>query len=308
MPGIVIVHSHHRPKHVGQRQDMAMTWARAGCLVLVPDLLGHGERRLHPFPDASAYDKPFNVGQQDYYFRYDLGMQLHLIGDSLMGWMAYDLSRGVDFLLAQPGIDRRRIIFVSEPAGGGDVAAVTMALDGRSAGGVITCFGGPQPESPYPLPKHAEQNFEYAGSGSWESTRNLRLAARDGFAHWLIVAAPAPRRLIYNHEFYWDRENDPVWPPAAKGPRVLSPGHPRVREAKCGRHVDRLGGLGLCRGFGTRKTPTGCRSIANCCIPHSSAGLASPTRKRSISQRRPEADLLCVTPDAAQGAECPAVP
>ena len=35
-------------------------------------------------------------------------------------------------------------------------AAVAMALDARITGGVITNFGGPQPESPYPLPRDAE--------------------------------------------------------------------------------------------------------------------------------------------------------
>ncbi len=87
MPGIVIIHSHHNPKTQGELQDMGMTWARAGCLVLVPDQLGHGERRQHPFVDAKSYPKPFKVGRQDYYFRYNLGVQLQLIGDSLMGWM-----------------------------------------------------------------------------------------------------------------------------------------------------------------------------------------------------------------------------
>jgi hypothetical protein len=168
MPGMILVHSHHQPKHVGQRQDMAMTWARAGCVVLVPDLLGHGERALHPFKNADAFDGKFRVEMQDYWFRYDLGMQLHLIGDSLMGWMAYDLSRSITFILAQPGIDKQHILIVSEPAGGGDVAAVTMALDQRITGGVITNFGGPQPETPYPLPADAEQTFDYAGSGSFE--------------------------------------------------------------------------------------------------------------------------------------------
>jgi hypothetical protein len=28
---------------------------------------------------------------------------------------------------------------------------------------------------------------------------------------WVIVAAAAPRRLIYAHEFAWDRDRDPVW-------------------------------------------------------------------------------------------------
>jgi hypothetical protein len=72
-------------------------------------------------------------------------------------------------------------------------------------------FGGPQPETTYPLPADAEPAFNYAGSGSWESTRNLSLSARDGFLPWVIVAGVAPRRLIYAHEFAWDQEHDPVW-------------------------------------------------------------------------------------------------
>ena len=44
-----------------------------------------------------------------------------------------------------------------------------------------------------------------------ESTRNLRRSAADGFLPWVIVAAIAPRRLVYAHEFSWDRPRDPVW-------------------------------------------------------------------------------------------------
>ena len=43
------------------------------------------------------------------------------------------------------------------------------------------------------------------GIPSWEPTRCLRLGARDGFAHWMIVGSVAPRRLIYAHEFARDR-------------------------------------------------------------------------------------------------------
>ena len=49
MPGILICHRHHHPRTQGELQDMGMTWARQGCLVLVMDQLGYGERRLHPF-------------------------------------------------------------------------------------------------------------------------------------------------------------------------------------------------------------------------------------------------------------------
>ena len=211
MPGILLSHSHHNPKHEGELQDMGMTWARAGCYVLVPDHLGHGERRQHPFASAADYDGPFQVGRQDYYFRYDTSLQLYLVGESLMGWMVNDLMTGVDVLLSQPGIDAKRIVLLGSVAGGGDPAGVTAALDERIACVVPFNFGGPQPENRYPLPDDAEQSFNYAGGGSWESTRNLARSAADGFLPWVIVGSIAPRKLVHAHEFSWDRERDPVW-------------------------------------------------------------------------------------------------
>lgn len=279
LPGIVIVHSHHQPKHTGARQDMAMTWARAGCLVLVPDLPGHGERRQHPF--GSDVDS----APHDYHFRYDLGMQLHLVGDSLMGWMAWDLMRGVDLLLAESALDRQRIVLVSEPAGGGDVAAVTAALDSRIAGVVVNNFGGPQPETPYPLAADAEESFDYAGGGSWESTRNLRCSARDGFLPWTIVAASAPRRVVYYHEFYWDRGNDPVW---ARLQKVYS-------FYGAGAALEGVAG----QGFVVGAPPQNTHWIAR------SRELLYPTLERwfhiknpgaEYDRRRPPEELLCLAP------------
>jgi dienelactone hydrolase len=210
MPGILISHSHHSPKTQGELQDMGMTWARNGCLVLVMDHLGHGERRQHPFRSEKDYPHPFRVGRQDYYFRYITGLQLHLAGESLLGWMVWDLMRGVDVLLSRPGVDKDRIVLLGSVAGGGDPAGVTAALDPRIAAVAPFNFGGPQPD--YRIPADAKRDFYYFGVPDWESTRSLRLSAHDGFAHWLIVAAVAPRRLIYGHEFAWDRERDPVWP------------------------------------------------------------------------------------------------
>ena len=211
MPGILICHSHHNPRTQGELQDMGMTWARQGCLVLVMDQLGHGQRRQHPFGTAEDFPQLFPVGRQDYYFRYYVGMQLHLIGDSLIGWMVWDLMRGVDLLLQQPGVNPERIILLGAVAGGGDPAAVTAALDHRVKAVVPFNFGGPQPETDYPLPADAEERFNYIGAGSWESTRNLSRSARDGFLPWVIVGAVAPRYLVYAHEFSWDEVHDPVW-------------------------------------------------------------------------------------------------
>jgi dienelactone hydrolase len=211
MPAIILSHSHHNPKWEGELQDMGMTWARAGCYVLSPDHLGHGERRQHPFATAADFDKEFPVSRQDYHFRYDTSVQLYLVGESLMGWLAHDLMTGVDVLLAQPGADPKRLAILGAVAGGGDPSAVTAAVDER-----ITClvpfnFGGPQPESRVLTIDEAEEAFNYAGGGSWESTRNIRLSAGEGFLPWVIVGSVAPRYLIHAHEFRWDRETDPVW-------------------------------------------------------------------------------------------------
>ena len=138
-------------------------------------------------------------------------MQLHLIGDSLSGWMAWDMLRGVDLLLARPHVDPARIVLLGAVAGGGDPAAVTAALDDRIAAVVPFNFGGPQPETTFPLPADAAKTFNYFGGGSWESTRNLSRSISEGFAPWVIVGSVAPRRVVYAHEFAWDREHDPVW-------------------------------------------------------------------------------------------------
>lgn len=200
MPGIILIHSHHNPKTQGELQDMGILWARAGCFVLVMDQFCYGDRRDHAF-----------APRQDYWFRSITSHQLHTIGDSLMGWMVWDIHRGVDLLLSRSGIDPKKIIAMGSVAGGGDPCAVAAALDRRIDCAVPFNFGGPQPETTYPMSEDIAHTFNYMGSGAWESTRNLRLSGRDGFLPWLIVGSIAPRKLIYAHEFEWDQDRDPVW-------------------------------------------------------------------------------------------------
>ena len=210
MPGIIIAHAHHGGKTGGELQDMGMTWARSGVAVLVPDQIGYGERREHEFNTEKDYDKPFRVSRQDYYFRYNSNLQLSAVGESLMGWMAWDLMRGVDVLLKQKTIDKDRVILLGSVAGGGDPAGVTAALDNRIACVVPFNFGGWQPESS--VLENPDRDFAWFGDGYWESTRGLKNGARDGFAHFVIVGSVAPRKLIHAHEFAWDAMKDPAWP------------------------------------------------------------------------------------------------
>src|SRR5262249_16476992 len=144
MPGIIVCHSFFHPKSQGELQDIGVNGARCGCAVLVFDLLGHGERRQHPFADAAAYPGKFNPARQDYYTRCLVGLQLDLVGESLMGWMAADVVHCVDVLVKRPGIDREKIIVMGAVAAGGDVAAVAGALDSRIACVVPYNFGGPE--------------------------------------------------------------------------------------------------------------------------------------------------------------------
>lgn len=291
MPGFLICHSHHNPKTEGELQDMGMTWARAGCMVLVMDQLGHGERRTHPFTDAKQYPEAFKAGRQDYYFRYNVANQLELVGESLIGWMAWDMMRGVDLLLSKPGIDKNRIILLGAVAGGGDPVAVTAALDERIACVCPFNFGGPQPESPYPLPADAETSFNYLGSGGWESTRNLRQSGSGGFAPWVIVASIAPRKLIYGHEFSWDRAGDPVW----------------KRLEKVYGWYGAADSLAFTTGKGklSGKAPesTHCNNIG----PEHRVGIHAALNRwygmpipQEYSKRIPSADLKCLTPEIAQ--------
>jgi cephalosporin-C deacetylase-like acetyl esterase len=291
MPGILIVHSHHNPKTQGELQDMGVLWARAGCLVLVMDQLGHGERREHPFRDAASYPGEFRPGRQDYYFRYNSAAFLHLAGDSLIGWMAWDIMRGVDLLLARPGVDKARIILLGAVAAGGDAAAVAGALDTRISCVVPFNFGGPEPETEYPLPEDAETSFNYAGSGSWESTRNLRFSARDGFLPWVIVGSVAPRRLLYAHEFAWDQARDPVW---KRFEQIFTLYGSRD-------HLAAVHGRGSVRGQPPQDTH--CNNIG---AEHRKAGIYEAFDRwfgirapvQEPAERRPDEDLLCLAAGA----------
>ncbi len=190
-PAIVLCHSHHDSKSEEELQCMGMTWARQGCTVLIMDLLGHGERRQHPFTGQKDFAGAFRVDRQDYYFRSVLDMQLQLVGESLMGWMVQDVRRGIDVLCADPHIDCDRIIVVGSVAGGGDLAAVVGAVDMRVSN--VVAF-----------------NFGHLSMGDWESTRNLPDTARLRFWPWVILASLAPRRLIYGREFAWNH-GDGAW-------------------------------------------------------------------------------------------------
>ena len=68
-PGLLLCHSHHDPKTEEELQILGITLSQLGCVVLVIDLVGHGERRQHPFSSDANFSGPFLLDRQDYYFR-----------------------------------------------------------------------------------------------------------------------------------------------------------------------------------------------------------------------------------------------
>ncbi len=277
-PAIIIVHSHHRPRTQAELQDMGILWARAGAAVLIMDQLGAGERLQH---------YPWN--REAYHSRYILGMQLHLAGESLIGWMVWDIMRGVDLLLARPDVDREKIILLGAVAGGGDPAAVAAALDARIAAVAPFNFGESTPEYPRFLPEKNRWPLELAdpGWGSWETTRNLRRGIADQFFPWVICAAVAPRRFVYSFEMGWKVEDLPAWKRYQKVFELFG-----ARD-----HLDEA------HGFGPFPGPGECTNIGpsqrQTLYPELERWFGIPIPTSEPDDRRPESELAALTPRVA---------
>ncbi len=279
VPAIVIVHSHHAPKVEGELQDMGMTWARSGVAVLVMDQLGAGER---------LQSQPWY--RESYYSRYDLGMQLYLAGESLIKWMAWDLMRAIDYLSDRPEVDAQRIVMLGSVAGGGDPAALTGALDNRIAAVVPFNFGEAGPEEHYTMgPRPYDAATADPGWGEWESSRCLRQSMAGQFFPWMICASVAPRRFVYAMEIAWPHgvEAEPAW----------------ARYKKVFDLYSQQDHLAEVHGFGPFPGPGECNNVGvylrKLLYPVLARWLDFPVPLMEYHNVRAEADLMCLTPEAA---------
>jgi len=187
MPGIVIIPSHHYPKIQGEMKDCGIVWARCGCAVLILESLGYGERvEVNPW-----YRQPYHSESQ-------LELQLNLIGQSRLGWIAWDVMRSVDLLCERGNIDPEKLILIGSVTwGGGRPASIAGLLDKRFA---------------------AVIPFNW-GRVYWESY-GIRRSVIDHITPWITCAAIAPRKFVYAHEFSWEGEEGhalpsisvPAWP------------------------------------------------------------------------------------------------
>ncbi|MGH9469229.1 MAG: hypothetical protein ACRD1N_02670 [Terriglobia bacterium] len=293
MPGMVIVHSLHGPKTQFELQDMGIIWARAGCVVLVMDQAGYGERIQNTPWDRS-----------NYYSRYIMGEQLYLVGSNLMTWMAVDIERGIDLLIEQPGVNRNQIILLGAVAGGGDPAAVTAALDPRVTADVPFNFGVVSPLT----------NDEW---GDWSPIRSLRLSVADQFLPWLICASVAPRYFIFSHEVAWSiGRGSGIAPGIGELGQYLKDNPAWIRYQKVWALYHASGRLAEAHGFGPFPGPGEAWNIGPSQrrslyptlqrwfgIPAPFPGMArsryANLEKSPVTGRRPAADLAVLTPEVA---------
>jgi dienelactone hydrolase len=275
MPGIVIIPSHHRPRTQAELQDMGILWARVGCAVLIPELIGHGER-------IQTY--PWN--REGYRSRYTMGMQLYVAGESLIKWMVWDTMRGIDLLAERGDVDMDKIVLLGAVAGGGDPAAVTAAIDPRVAAVAPFSFGESVPELG-PGGSRFPRGLAQPGWGSWETTRNLPRSIVDRYFQWMICASVAPRRFVYSYEMGWDVERVPTWP----------------KYRKVFGFYNAVDNLDEAHGFGTFPGPGECANIGpaqrKTLYPELERWFGIPPPKQEPDDRRPEAELAALSSEAA---------
>ncbi len=185
MPGMIVLPAHHYPKKHGEMKDTGMIWARTGVAVLVMEHIGYGER-LETSP----------LYRQAYESEYLLSLQLELVGQSLQGWIVYDIMRTVDLFEELGYIDPERILLLGSVTwGGGRRAAPAGLFDERIDAEIIYNFG----------------RVYWYGWG-------IRNMINHKITPWFIVNAFAPRKLVYAHEFWYEGEEGPgypsVWVPA----------------------------------------------------------------------------------------------
>ena len=178
-PAIIIVHSQHYPKTQGELHDMGELWARTGCVVLVMERPGYGER---------VETTPWY--RQSYASRHTFTKQLFLVGESYSGWAAWDIIRSVDYLYERPEVDRQRIILLGSVAGGGEPSALAAALDSR-----ITAV------APF---NYDQGHVRVHGDSPGQIARQ--------FSPWLVAASVAPRKFIRAFEFAWEGAEEADYP------------------------------------------------------------------------------------------------
>lgn len=162
VPAFILCSGTNASKNTDFNQIMGQYLAHAGCLCLVPDNIGEGDRRIG-----------------GYHFEYvDEFVKLNY---QLYGKLLFDLMRGVDYLLSRAEVDPQRIGTTGHSLGGG-LAANLAALDRRIQLSI--------PASPGLLCRSRKHPL-WKGQGAQASFGMGRLVGSTE-----IIALVAPRKML----------------------------------------------------------------------------------------------------------------
>ena len=128
VPAVLCVNGHWREaKTAALIQKRCMGLARLGVIAFCQDVIGTGERQ--------AYQ---GSPPQDYHGFYR-GAAPRIGDRSLLGYVMYECTRALDYLLTRNDVDPRRIMCTGA-SGGGKQSMFLAALDDRLAGSVPVCY------------------------------------------------------------------------------------------------------------------------------------------------------------------------
>ena len=113
----------------GYQKDFALQCARRGYVVLAIEQLGFGHRR-----DATA-----RAGRARSSSCMPSAGAALLLGQTMIGWRAWDAMRSIDYLATRPEVDAERLA-VMGISGGGATSFFTAALDQRLKTAVVSGY------------------------------------------------------------------------------------------------------------------------------------------------------------------------
>ncbi|WP_281888488.1 alpha/beta hydrolase [Paenibacillus sp. YYML68] len=109
--------------------QFAVSLVKRGFVVIVPELIGFGDRRLSSEP----------IVNRDSNSCFAIGVHLLMMGKTIAGLRIQETMRAIDYVCSRPEVDGGRI-GIFGLSGGGLVAGFTAALDERIQATVISCY------------------------------------------------------------------------------------------------------------------------------------------------------------------------
>jgi len=134
-PGVLSPCGHHAEgKACDTYQQVYVSLARKGFVVLAYDPLGQGERSQ--YWDAAEGRSLLGLCVPEHI---NCGNQLYLLGENLAKYRIWDGVRALDYLVSRPEVDGKRIGCTGN-SGGGTLTTYLVAVDDRIVAGAPGCY------------------------------------------------------------------------------------------------------------------------------------------------------------------------